>query len=147
MIVDAVPVYVLELVTSDRSVIHVAESKLRASRRLIGAFPYSHEPGTPAGERFGDDVSPAEKARRLDRLMRAQQQIAFAHARSLEGRTLPVLIDGLDPEGRLIGRTPFDAPEIDPHLVVTSGEASPGELVEARVTGAEGYDLLGEICG
>ena len=109
----------------------------------LGAFPYSHEPNTPAGERFEDDVPAEEKAARVDRLMQAQQPIAFAHAESLVGKTLPVLVEGRDVTGRWIGRTPFDAPEIDPVIFLEGEGWTPGHLAEATVVRSDGYDVVG----
>ncbi len=37
----------------------------------LGAFPYSHEKDTPAGERFPDDVPADVKAHRVDAIMKA----------------------------------------------------------------------------
>lgn len=112
----------------------------------LGAFPYSPEPGTPAGERFEDDISAEEKARRVDVLMRAQQPIAFQHAESMVGRELDVLVEGVDPShGLLVARSVYDAPEIDPQVVLAKGEAEPGTLVRARIVAANGYDLVGEL--
>jgi ribosomal protein S12 methylthiotransferase len=111
----------------------------------VGAFPYSHEPSTPAGERFTDDVPPDVKAARVARLMEAQQPIAFAHAAAQVGRTLDVLVEGPDEEGVLIARSPYDAPEIDPHVrLVGRRKATPGTLVRARVKAADDYDLVAE---
>jgi ribosomal protein S12 methylthiotransferase len=57
-----------------------------------------------------------------------------------------VLIDGHDTDsGMLIGRTHREAPEID-GLVRVSGAtfARPGARITARVTAAEGPDLMAE---
>src|SRR4051812_38437341 len=65
----------------------------------LGVFPYSFESDTPAAKLPGhlpDEV----KAGRCDRIMAAQQEIAFAFNRSLVGRQLDVLIDGPAPEGK-----------------------------------------------
>ena len=53
----------------------------------LGVFPYSLEPDTPAAKLPGR--LPAEvKAERRDRVMAAQQPIAFAFNQGLVGRTL-----------------------------------------------------------
>jgi len=111
----------------------------------LGAFPYSHEPSTPAGERFADDVPEGEKAERVERLMLAQQEIAFAHAAAQVGRTVDVLVEGAGEDETLLARSPHDAHEIDP-LVVVSGvpDLPPGPLLRTRITGSAGYDLLAE---
>lgn len=117
----------------------------------VGAFPYSHEPDTAAGEHFEDDVPPDVKAARVARLMEAQQPIAFEHARRLVGQTIEVLVEGTDAEtGELIGRTAFDAPEIDPHVRLVHGggrrrKAPVGTIARARVKEADGYDIVAEL--
>ncbi|MCO5167522.1 MAG: 30S ribosomal protein S12 methylthiotransferase RimO [Planctomycetes bacterium] len=113
----------------------------------VGAFPYSHEPDTPAGEHFEDDVPAEVKAERVARLMEAQQPIAFEHARRLVGREVDVLVEGVDAEtGKLVGRTPYDAPEIDPHVRIGGRrKAAPGTLARAKITKADGYDVVAEL--
>ena len=117
----------------------------------VGAFPYSHEPDTPAGERFQDDVPAEVKAERVARLMAAQQEVAFAHAAAQVGKTLEVLVDGTDAEGHTVGRTAWDAPEIDPCVRLAKRPRArkplpgPGSLVRAKVVAAEGYDLRAEV--
>src|SRR5262249_35145256 len=80
----------------------------------LGVFPYSLEPDTPAAKLPGhmpDEV----KAERRDRVMAAQQEIAFAFNASLVGRRLDVLIDApaAGGEGLWVGRTYADAPDVD----------------------------------
>jgi ribosomal protein S12 methylthiotransferase len=113
----------------------------------VGAFPYSHEPDTAAGEHFEDDVPPDVKAARVARLMEAQQPIAFEHAERLVGKTIEVLVEGTDAEtGKLIGRTAFDAPEIDPHVRIAGRRKAPvGSIARARVREADGYDVVAEL--
>lgn len=113
----------------------------------VGAFPYSHEPDTAAGEHFEDDIPPDVKAARVARLMEAQQPIAFEHAEKLVGKTIEVLIEGTDAEtGKLIGRTAFDAPEIDPHVRIAGRRKAPvGTIARARVREADGYDVVAEL--
>ena len=64
---------------------------------MMGVFPYSQEPGTPMGrmeEQIPDDV----KQQRVEELMLAQQEVAFARAEAMKGQTIEVLIDR--PAGR-----------------------------------------------
>lgn len=113
-----------------------------------GAFPYSHEPDTPAGERFADDIPARVKQERVARLMAAQQEVAFAHARAQVGKTLEVLVDGQDEAGALVGRTAMDAPEIDPCVRLKKaprGGLTAGTLVRAKIVETDGYDLVGEV--
>lgn len=111
----------------------------------LGAFPYSHEPGTPAGEKFPDDIPHDVKLARVDAVMTAQRKIAFEHARALVGRDVEVLVEGEGDDG-LVGRTVWDAPEIDP-IARLSADAEQGEIVTCKVVEADGYDVVAETPG
>ena len=110
----------------------------------LGAFKYSAEEGTPAS-RLLDPVPEEVKQERFATLMGLQQKISFQKYRSLIGKRVEVLVEGPDSqENRLRGRLQTQAPEID-GCVFLKGEAHAGEWVEARVTEALPYDLIGEI--
>ena len=110
----------------------------------VGAFKFSREPGTPSHDMDGQ-VSDKEKNLRYDRLMRLQQGISHAKNQEQIGRTLPVLVEEIK-DGWAAGRSYRDAPEID-GLVYARGSAALGSIIEARITGAEPYDLYGEVAG
>ena len=109
----------------------------------LGVFPYSFEPDTPAA-RLPGHLPEEVKAERRDRVMAAQQPIAFAFNRGLVGRRLDVLIDGPAPEGKnlWLGRTYADAPDVDGVTFVRGAHLEPGDLVGCEIVGAEGYDLI-----
>jgi ribosomal protein S12 methylthiotransferase len=110
----------------------------------LGVFTYSLEPGTPSVKLDGHLPEDVMVARR-EELMAVQQQIAFEFAESLVGYELDVLIDSADDEGRFIGRTFADAPEIDGSVTVEGAGAQVGEFVPVEITGRVGYDLVG-VC-
>jgi ribosomal protein S12 methylthiotransferase len=107
-----------------------------------GVFAYSLEPGTPAA-RLPDHLPEEVKQARRDRLMEIQQEIAFAWARGQVGKELEAIVDGPDPEvpGHVLARGPADAPDIDCLVRLKGKGLRAGDLVRARVTGADGYDL------
>jgi ribosomal protein S12 methylthiotransferase len=109
----------------------------------LGVFTYSLEPDTPSAK-LPDFVPVAVMAERRDRLMAAQQPIAFAFNQSQVGQTRDVLIDARAPEGRhmWLGRTYADAPDVDGVTWVQGAQLQPGDLVECEIVGAEGYDLV-----
>ena len=109
----------------------------------LGVFPYSREPGTPA-DRLPDHVPDEVKAERVDRLMALQQPIAFDFAQQWVGKEVEVIADRPDPEipGQMEARTTADAPEIDCLVRVKGKGLKPGDLIRARVTAADGYDLV-----
>jgi tRNA A37 methylthiotransferase MiaB len=109
----------------------------------VGVFVYSPEPGTRAAG-LPDQV-PAEVARRRwDRLMAAAERLAFAAACEHVGRTVTVLVDGVEESGRLVARHAGQAPEVDSRVLLPAGSAEVGQMLQVRITAAEGYDLVGE---
>ncbi len=108
----------------------------------VGVFPYSFEPGTPATRLDGHLPEEAKQERR-NRLMEAQQDVAFAWSAAQVGRELEVIIDSRDPEvpNHTLGRSYADAPEIDGLVRVKGKGLHAGDLVRVKVTGADGYDL------
>ena len=107
-----------------------------------GVFPYSFEPGTPATRLDGHLPEEVKQARR-DILMETQQEIAFAWAEAQVGQEREVIVDGTDPEvpGHYLARSHADAPDIDCMVRLKGKNLAPGDLVQARITGADGYDL------
>jgi tRNA-2-methylthio-N6-dimethylallyladenosine synthase len=62
----------------------------------VYAAAYSARPGTPA-TRLADDVPPAEKRRRLNELLAAQEPIALERNREWLGRGVEVLVEDIVP--------------------------------------------------
>ena len=119
----------------------------------LGAFTYFPEAGTPAAE-MPDQVPDEVKQARFDRLMLAQQEIAFARNQDRIGSTMACLVDSRDPDParggkrrtRPTGRGRFygQAPDIDSACIIQGCAAEPGQFVNTRVVGAQDYDLLVE---
>ncbi len=111
----------------------------------LGVFQYSREDGTPAAAMDGQ-IPEEVKAEREQRLMTIQQQVAFEHQEAMCGRILPVMIDGRIPEDDIyVGRTAQDAPDIDGCVYIYAlGEHMSGDIVPVSISGAEGYDLIGD---
>ncbi|MBR6472981.1 MAG: 30S ribosomal protein S12 methylthiotransferase RimO [Firmicutes bacterium] len=113
------------------------------SFQRLGVFAYSQEEGTPAGDR--EDQVPEEiKQERLDQVMRLQLDISYEHNQELIGKVLQVLTEEKDPDGSYVGRSRYDAPEIDNSVIFTSNnDLRPGDLVMVHVDDAFDYDLVG----
>ncbi len=112
----------------------------------LGAFTYSPEEGTPASDMDGQ-MKEEIKLRRQQEMMELQQEIAFEAAENMKGRELTVMIEGkLAEEDVYVARTYKDAPSVDGYLFVnTDWSLMSGDFVRVRVTGANEYDLIGEI--
>jgi ribosomal protein S12 methylthiotransferase len=110
----------------------------------VGAFLYSHEEGTAAYQ-LKDDVPKRVKKARYDALMAQQQSISLAFNQSLIGKTLPILVDERAGD-TVIGRTPYDALEVDNlvHVADPHKRLAVGEFHRVRVVDAAEYDLWAE---
>ncbi len=114
---------------------------------MMGVFPYSQEPGTPMA-RMDDQLPDAIKQQRVEELMLAQQQVAFAKSKSMVGRTIEVLIDrpaGRDADDGYVARSQSQAPDIDSVVFISGENLHPGQLVNVRVTDYQAYDLVAEV--
>ena len=109
----------------------------------LGVFPYSLEPGTPA-ERLPDHIPEDVKSARRDRVMELPQGIAFAHAQGQVGKEMDLIVDAPDPEvpGHVLARSSADTPDIDCVVRLKGKNLKPGDIVQSRITGADGYDLM-----
>ena len=112
----------------------------------VGCFKYEEVEGAAANALAGH--VPAEvKEERWHRFMAAQQEVSRDVMRRRVGRTIEVLIDEAGPEGA-VGRSKWDAPEIDGLVRLEGGTVlKPGDLVQARVTAADEYDLVARPVG
>ncbi|MFQ5515040.1 MAG: 30S ribosomal protein S12 methylthiotransferase RimO [Myxococcota bacterium] len=108
----------------------------------LGVFRYSDEEGTPAGSL--EEKVPREVAReRYDRLVGIQSEILAEKLRAEVGRVVSVLVDSAAGE-TAAGRLWSQAPEVD-GTVWLQGQSSPGEFVQARITGVRGVDLEAKL--
>lgn len=111
----------------------------------LGVFAYSREEGTVAGD-MEDQIEEDVKAQRVDAVMRRQLDISREINEAKVGNTIDVLVDGIDEEGAYLGRTQYDAPEIDNTVIFGSGkELEPGEMVKVYINDAFDYDLVGRM--
>ena len=109
----------------------------------LGVFAYSREEGTPAGE-MENQIDEAVKEARLDAIMRRQLEISLAVNEAKIGKTFTVVVEERDADGSYIGRTAYDAPEIDDSVLFTSKRAlKAGDFVQVQINDAFDYDLIG----
>ena len=103
-------------------------------------FIYSKRTGTPAAK-LPDPTTHAEKAARMDRLLKTQEEFAFAATAAMAGQTVRVLVEAAGRnEGTVNGR-------LDNNLVVefTAPEALIGQWAMVRITGSRAALLVGEL--
>ncbi|MBI1901728.1 MAG: 30S ribosomal protein S12 methylthiotransferase RimO [Planctomycetia bacterium] len=119
----------------------------------MGVFTYSFEPDTPSA-RLPGHLDQKVKDQRRDRLMQAQQAVAFDWSASQVGRRAEVLIDQPVPGHRdagqrdaWIGRTAADAPDIDGVVYVTGKKLAAGQFVPCEIVAYREYDLVAAPVG
>ncbi len=111
----------------------------------VGVFQYSHEESTRAYD-LPDDIPAEVKAERAQRLMEVQSDISRRHNEAKIGQTFRTLFDRQ--EGKYyIGRTEADSPEVDNEVLVPvkGNYLRLGDFAQVRITGAEEFDLYGEL--
>ncbi len=109
----------------------------------LGVFTYSQEEGTSAFE-LGDTVSPEEKERRMALIMNVQHDIIVEKNEKLLGQRIKVLIDHREGEF-YVGRTQWDAPEIDLEVLVEGENLRVGDFYEVEIYDNFEYDLIGRV--
>ncbi|MBR6501577.1 MAG: 30S ribosomal protein S12 methylthiotransferase RimO [Firmicutes bacterium] len=109
----------------------------------LGVFPYSKEEGTLAATMKGQ-VRQQTKEKRRDAIMALQCAISLEHNQAKVGQVMEVLVEGQDEDGSYIGRTKYDAPDVDNGVLFTSNrQLNPGDFVQVEIIDAFDYDLVG----
>lgn len=111
----------------------------------MGAFVYSEEEGTYSALHYADDVPEEVKQRRLDKLMAVQQDISAEVEADKVGTVMKVIVDRK--EGNYyVGRSEFCSPEVDPEILIPAeSRLRIGNFYQVKITGAEEFDLYGEV--
>jgi ribosomal protein S12 methylthiotransferase len=118
----------------------------------VGVFTYSDEEGTH-GYDLDDKVSPRVMRSRRAKLMREQARISKRRNKSLAGRRLRAMLEGISQETDLLlqARLESQAPEVDGHVLINDVpegfSAQPGDFIEIEITEAHEYDLVARAVG
>lgn len=113
----------------------------------LGAFVYSPEEGTAAAT-MGKQVPPEKAWERHDQLMTLQAEMSYLKNLEFVGKELDLLVEGIDENGEVVGRTYGQAPEVDGITRIENwGEeiVEIGSFARAKITVAETYDLTAEV--
>ncbi len=128
---------------TDADVDQLADFISRVRFDHLGVFTYSDADDLPS-HRLPDPVPAKTATRRLDRLMTLQAAISRENNRRYIGTVLPVLVEEAPEPGLLLGRTMFQAPDVDGLTVLHADFLPPGTVVRARIDDALEYDLIRE---
>lgn len=108
----------------------------------LGVFQYSQEEGTKAAK-MEKQIDKKTKEKRYNKIMEIQQDISYNKNRNYIGQEFKVIIDETI-EDEFIGRTIYDAPEIDNTVYVRGKNINIGDIINVKITDAFEYDLMGE---
>lgn len=111
----------------------------------VGVFEFSKEKNTKA-YKLKPQIPSKIKKQRKKALMTLQQKISKTINEKLIGKKIECIIESITENGTVIGRTYKDAPEVDGLIYIeTKTPVIPGDIVTAKITGANEYDLTGII--
>ncbi len=115
----------------------------------VGCFAYSPVEGATANE-LPDALPDEVRQARQEAFMAVQEEISASRLSRFVGRTMRVLVDGIEEfedGGQVaVGRTQMDAPEIDGVVRFGGrGKLPIGDFVEVRITDSDAHDLYGEM--
>lgn len=111
----------------------------------MGVFCYSREKGTPSYS-MKPQIAKTVAKKRYKKLMEIQQGISLERNRKFIGQTIPCIIECIADNGEAVGRTQYDAPEIDGVVTVKTNKLLvPGDIELVKITDASEYDLMGKI--
>ena len=108
----------------------------------LGVFKYSQEEGTAAA-RMKHQVSEQIKEERFEKIMALQKNIAENKNSLFQGKELQVLIDEVN-EDFALGRSQYDAPDIDNQIIIYDSSLRKGDLINCRIKETFEYDMIGE---
>lgn len=109
----------------------------------LGAFAYS-DAEEQASHALPNHVDEKIAQERQDRVMAVQEEISARRNMARVGQVYKVLIEENPEPGVFVGRTFFQAPEVDGVTFVYGEGLTLGAFVDVRITDAIVYDLSGE---
>ncbi len=109
----------------------------------LGVFLYSDSEDLQS-HRLSHHVPKNTAKERHDRLMSRQADISLKNNQKYIGRVLKVLVEEKSEDNLFVGRTYFQAPEVDGITYINSNQLQPGRFAGIKITDAFEYDLAGK---
>jgi len=140
----------------------------------LGCFTYSREQGTVAYN-LPNQIPEKIKRERYNKIMATQQQISLKRMQGFIGKKVKVIIDSKSSSSvtphqlskeemistlqvakpkqagnlvrglNFVGRTEYDAPEIDGVVYVNVSDVNPGDFINVKITSAQPYALISKL--
>lgn len=113
----------------------------------LGVFKYSREEGT-AAYNFEPQIDEKTKVERYEQIMEIQKKISLNKNKKMVNREIKVLIDKVyNANEYAVGRSQYDAPEVDNQIIIEDKGLSAGKFINCRVVEAYEYDLFAKRIG
>lgn len=114
----------------------------------VGTFPYSDVEGAQANEY--DGVVPEDVRHERARLvMEAQAEVSRQKLSERVGKTFDVIVDTVTEEGQVMGRTKYEAPDIDGIVTIEElpegARVREGDLIRATITDSDEHDMWADF--
>ena len=126
---------------------HLLDFMDKAQLDRVGCFKYSEVEGAKANS-FDNLVAEELKQQRLDEFMSLQSQISAKKLERFVGTEQKIIIDSInEAEDYAIGRTRYDAPEVDGVVIVGGAKernVKVGEFTNVEITESTEYDLIAD---
>lgn len=111
----------------------------------LGVFEFSKEKNTKA-YKLKPQILAKVKKQRKKQLMELQQTISKEINEKLKGKKIDCIVEAINQDSDVIGRTYKDAPEVDGLVFIkTEQPVNPGDIITVKITGAVEYDLIAEF--
>ena len=111
----------------------------------LGVFEFSKEKNTKAYT-LKPQILAKVKRQRRKQLMELQQQVSAELNKKIIGKKIECIVETVTDEGNVVARSYKDAPEVDGLIYInTKTPVIPGDIITVKVTGADEYDLIGEL--
>ena len=112
----------------------------------VGCFEYSPVTGATANELIETSVPDEIKKERKARLMAHQHKISAERLKAKIGTEQTIVIDDSGSDNVAIGRTKYDAPEIDGRVIIRGApRLNAGDIVKATITESDDHDLFADV--
>lgn len=120
----------------------------KAELDRVGTFPYSDVEGAQANDYEGT-VPEEVRQERARILMEKQEEISRRKLSRRIGQEFELIVDQVTEEGGVVGRTRYEAPDIDGVTVIdelpTDARVKEGDLIKVRITGCDAHDSTAEF--
>lgn len=110
----------------------------------LGVFAYSDSDDLNS-HRLGSHVPEDLAGERLELIMEEQARISEELNCRYMGETLQVLVEENTDDGLWLGRTRFQAPEVDGMTFIYGSGLEIGSVVDVKITETHEYDLAGDL--